>query len=70
MPTGADYERCCARSGSTLELDAEKWEQTEKDMRAIGGENWAIGIGRLIGPGLDQAEVHHTNIRGILRLYG
>jgi hypothetical protein len=26
---------------------------------------------RIIGPGLDnQAEVHHTNIRGILRLYG
>ena len=29
-----------------LEMNAEDWEQTEKDVRAIGGENWSIGIGR------------------------
>jgi hypothetical protein len=29
-----------------LQRDAEDWEQAEKDMRVIGGENWTIGIGR------------------------
>ena len=29
-----------------LETDAEAFEQAEKDLRAIGGDNWSIGIGR------------------------
>lgn len=29
-----------------LQLDAEDWEQAEKDVRAIGGANSSIGIGR------------------------
>jgi hypothetical protein len=29
-----------------LELNAEQWDEAEKDVRAIGGESWAVGIGR------------------------
>jgi hypothetical protein len=29
-----------------LEMNAEDWQQAEKDVRTIGGENWSIGIGR------------------------
>ena len=29
-----------------LQHDAEHWEQAEKDVHAIGGESWSIGIGR------------------------
>jgi hypothetical protein len=29
-----------------LRTDAETFEQAEKDLRVIGGENWSIGIGR------------------------
>jgi hypothetical protein len=29
-----------------LELDAEKWDEAEKDMRANSGESWPVGIGR------------------------
>jgi hypothetical protein len=29
-----------------LRMEAEDWEQAERDMSAIGGEKWSIGLGR------------------------
>ena len=29
-----------------LEMNADDWDQAEKDVRTIGGESWSIGIGR------------------------
>ena len=36
-----------------LEGDAERLEQAEQDLRAVGGESWGIGIGRYA----DRAEL-------------
>lgn len=43
---------------------------TTRDLDALA--TWLADQGyRIIGPGLDnQAEVHRTNIKGVLRLYG
>src|SRR5438445_296684 len=48
-PEAADWERLRTLLRDVmvhLQHDAEHWEQAEKDMRAIGGESWSIGIGR------------------------
>ena len=47
-------------------------QETSRTTRQLDAlATWLADRGyRLIGPGLDQAEVHHTNIRGVLRLYG
>lgn len=43
---------------------------TTRELDALA--TWLADRGyRIIGPGLDnKAEVHHTNIKGVLRLYG
>jgi hypothetical protein len=48
-PTSADWTRLRTLLREVriyLEPNADKWEDAEKDMLAIGGEMWAIGIGR------------------------
>ena len=48
-PTDTDWRRLRTLLRDVmlhLQHDAEHWEQAEKDVRAIGGEGWSIGIGR------------------------
>ena len=48
-PTDQDWQRLRTLLRDVriyLEMNAENWEQTEKDVRTICGESWSIGIGR------------------------
>jgi hypothetical protein len=48
-PTDQDWGRLrdlLKRVAIRLRMNAEAFKQAEKDLRAIGGDNWAIGIGR------------------------
>jgi hypothetical protein len=48
-PTDQDWRRLrtLLRDGMRqLRMDADMFEQAEKDLRTIGGESWTIGIGR------------------------
>lgn len=48
-PTNADWTRLRTLLRELrihLEHNAEMFEEAEKDLRAIGGDSWSIGIGR------------------------
>jgi hypothetical protein len=48
-PTDADWTRLRTLLRDVmihLRTDAERFEQAEQDLRAIGGDKWSIGIGR------------------------